>query len=98
MLVDLTTIGLMCWRVARLDQAGRVTAAMASGVKLHAAATARRTVMQARDLLGGDGVLLAKHVARHLLDMEAVYSYEGTHTVNSLIVGRAITGLSAFSQ
>jgi glutaryl-CoA dehydrogenase len=98
MLVDLTTVSLMCWRVARLDQEGRATAPMASAVKLHAAATARRIVLHARDLLGGDGVLLANHVARHLLDMEATYTYEGSHSINALILGRAITGISAFSQ
>jgi glutaryl-CoA dehydrogenase len=98
MVVDVTTTGLMCWRVARLDQAGRATAAMASAVKLHAAGAARRVILDARDLLGGDGLLLANHVARHHIDIEAVYTYEGTHNVNSLIVGRALTGLSAFSS
>jgi glutaryl-CoA dehydrogenase len=98
MLVDLTTIGLMCWRVARLDQEGRVTAPMASAAKLHAAAAARRIVLEARDLLGGDGLLLTNHVIRHLLDLEATYTYEGTDSINALILGRAITGMSAFSK
>jgi glutaryl-CoA dehydrogenase len=98
MLVDLTTMALLCWRVGRLDQERRATAAMASAVKLHAAAVARRIVLEARDLLGGDGLLLDRHLARHLLDMEAVSTYEGTHSINALIVGRAITGLSAFHQ
>jgi glutaryl-CoA dehydrogenase len=98
MLVDVTTSSLMCWRVARLDQDGKATAPMASAVKLHAAASARRVVLSARDLLGGDGLLLSNHLARHHLDIEATYTYEGTHWVNALILGRAITGHSAFGQ
>ena len=51
---------------------------------------------EARDILGGNGILLDHHVARHHADIEAVYTYEGTDSIQSLIVGRAITGLSAF--
>ena len=53
-------------------------------------------VRDARDILGGNGILLDHHVARHHADIEAVYTYEGTDSIQSLIVGRAITGLSAF--
>ncbi|MDQ3285380.1 MAG: acyl-CoA dehydrogenase, partial [Actinomycetota bacterium] len=51
---------------------------------------------EARDVLGGNGVLLDYYVARHLSDMEIVYTYEGTDTMQSLIVGREITGIGAF--
>ena len=51
----------------------------------------------ARDILGDNGILLEHHVARNHADVEAVYTYEGTDTVQSLIVGRAITGISAFA-
>jgi glutaryl-CoA dehydrogenase len=51
----------------------------------------------AGDILGGSGLLLENHVARHLTDMEVVYTYEGTDSMQSLIVGRAITGHSAFA-
>jgi glutaryl-CoA dehydrogenase len=94
--MELTTMALLCWRVSRLDQQGRATAALASAAKLQMAAGARRVVLEVRNILGGDGELLANHVTRHLLDMEAVVIYEGTHGINALIVGRAITGLSAF--
>jgi glutaryl-CoA dehydrogenase len=46
--------------------------------------------------MGGNGVLLAYHVARHLADMEIVYTYEGTDTIQALIIGRDVTGISAF--
>ena len=54
-------------------------------------------VADARDILGGDGILLDNHVARHHADMEAIFTFEGTDSVQALIVGRAITGLSAIS-
>ena len=64
--------------------------------KLVTASAARRVCGMARDVLGGNGILLDHHVARHHADIEAVYTYEGTDSVQSLIVGRAITGISAF--
>ena len=71
--------------------------AMASLAKMHNAEKALSVVHQARDLLGGNGILLENHVARHLGDAEVVSTVEGTDVVHALIVGRAITGLSAFS-
>jgi glutaryl-CoA dehydrogenase len=49
------------------------------------------------ELLGGNGILLEHHVGRFVADAEAIYSYEGTREMNTLIVGRAVTGLSAFA-
>ncbi|MEX5719166.1 acyl-CoA dehydrogenase family protein [Geodermatophilus maliterrae] len=97
MLADITGMQLMCWRLSSLADAGRMTPAMASLAKRHCAATARRIVADARDLLGGDGILLEHHVARHHADIEAIYTFEGTDHVQALIVGREITGLSAIS-
>ena len=57
---------------------------------------AKQVCSDARDIMGGNGVLLEYHVARHLSDMEIVYTYEGTDTIQSLIVGRDVTGISAF--
>ena len=56
----------------------------------------RETTGWARELLAGNGILLDHHVGRFVADSEAIYSYEGTREINSLIVGRAITGISAF--
>ena len=52
---------------------------------------------EAREMLGGNGILLEYHLARHHADIEAVFTYEGTDTIQSLIVGREITGVQAFS-
>lgn len=98
MLVDITSMQLMCWRVSRLEEENRATQAMSSAAKMYAAGTARRIVLEARDILGGDGSLVRNHIARHHLDMEAVYTYEGTHAINALIIAREITGYSAFSN
>ena len=97
MLAEITTMQLMCWRLSTLADDGRMTAAMASLAKMNCAAKARAIVADARDILGGDGILLEHHVARHHADMEAIFTFEGTDSVQALIVGREITGLSAIS-
>jgi glutaryl-CoA dehydrogenase len=98
MLAEITLMQLLCLRLSQLAAEGRMTDGMASLAKMNNAAKARRVVADARDILGGNGILLENHVARHQADMEAVYTYEGTDTVQSLIVGREITGESAFSR
>ena len=65
--------------------------------KMQTARLARETVALGREVLGGNGILLAHDAARFFADAEAVYSYEGTHEINALIVGRALTGVSAFT-
>jgi glutaryl-CoA dehydrogenase len=97
MVADITGMQLTCLRLAQLQDEGRVRLEHAALAKLNTAAGARRVCADARDILGGNGILLDHHVARHHADMEAVYTYEGTDTVQSLIVGRAVTGLSAFA-
>lgn len=97
MLADVTSMRLVCVRRDDLIGAGRLTPPMASLAKMHNAARARAAVVEARDLLGGNGILLENHVGRHLGDVEVVSTVEGTDVVHSLIVCREITGLSAFS-
>jgi glutaryl-CoA dehydrogenase len=97
MLADITTTFLLCIRLGRLADEGGLTDVAASLAKMDNARKARRICLDARDLMGGNGILYEYHVARHLADMEAVYTYEGTDSINSLIVGRKITGHRAFS-
>jgi glutaryl-CoA dehydrogenase len=97
MVSDITGMQLTCFRMAQLQDQGRLRLEHAALAKLQTASAARRVCAMARDILGGNGILLDHHVARHHADMEAVYTYEGTDTVQSLIVGRAITGHSAFN-
>ena len=97
MLADITAMQTLCFRLSQLRADGRMTIAMASLAKMHNAKRAYQVVADARDILGGNGVLLEYHVARHLADMQAVYTYDGTDSVLALIVGRDITGYQAFS-
>ena len=83
-------------RVAELQEAGRCTDAQAALAKAYCTSRMRETVAYAREVLGGNGILLEHDVARFFNDAEALYSYEGTREINTLIVGRAITGRSAF--
>jgi glutaryl-CoA dehydrogenase len=97
MLANVTTMQLLCLRLAQLQTAGKMTEGMASLAKMHNARMAREVVAEAREMLGGNGILLEYHIARHHADIEAVFTYEGTDTIQSLIVGREITGERAFS-
>jgi glutaryl-CoA dehydrogenase len=92
-----TAMQLVCFRLAQLQESGAMTGPMASLAKLHNVRNAKLVCSEARDILGGNGLLLDYHVARHLTDLEIVDTYEGTDTIQSLIVGRDLTGVSAFS-
>ena len=98
MLGELTATQLMAWRLSKLlDEApDQVTEGMASLAKQQCAARARQVVALGREIMGGNGILLENHMARHFADMEAVYTYEGTNEINTMVVGREITGLAAF--
>ena len=98
MLANVTTMQLLCLRLGQLQSEGKMTAAMASLAKMNNARLAREVVADAREMLGGNGILLEYNIARHHADIEAVFTYEGTDTVQSLIVGRDITGIQAFSS
>ncbi|MGH3270510.1 MAG: acyl-CoA dehydrogenase family protein [Trebonia sp.] len=67
------------------------------GEVAHNTTAAREVLAEARDLLGGKGILLDFHVIRHMADIEAIHTFEGTATIQNLIVGRDITGVSAFT-
>jgi glutaryl-CoA dehydrogenase len=97
MLANVTSMQLLSLRLAQLQQEGKMTASMASLAKMNNARLAREVIADAREMLGGNGILLDYHIARHHADIEAVFTYEGTDTIQSLIVGRDITGLQAFS-
>jgi glutaryl-CoA dehydrogenase len=97
MLAKVTAMQLYCRRIADLTMAGRVEPTLAGLAKSHNTTAAREVLAEARDLLGGNGILLDFHVIRHMADIEAIHTFEGTATIQNLIVGRDITGVSAFS-
>ncbi|WP_431813284.1 acyl-CoA dehydrogenase family protein [Kocuria sp. cx-455] len=97
MLAELTNMQLQCVAVTRLQAAGTMRPAQASMLKYHNTRGARRIAATARDMLGGNGILLENHVIRHMTDVEALHTYEGTESVQALILGRDLTGISAFA-
>ncbi|MGK2872661.1 MAG: acyl-CoA dehydrogenase [Alphaproteobacteria bacterium] len=100
-LADMQTeifIGLQsCLRVGRLKDEGQATPEMISLIKRNSCGKALDIARAARDMHGGNGVSDEYHVIRHAMNLEAVNTYEGTHDVHALILGRAITGIAAFS-
>ncbi len=97
MLGNITAMQGMLLQMAKQDAAeGAASHERASLAKAWCTAKMRETVAMARGVLGGNGILIENHVARLFADAEAVYSYEGSYEMNTLIVGRAITGHSAF--
>jgi len=96
MLAEISAMQLLCGRMAQLGTDGRLTGPMASMIKMHTSQKARSVCSEARDLLGGNGILLERHIARHMTDMEIVSTYEGTDSMQALIIGKEITGISAF--
>ncbi len=96
MLSNLTAMQTLCFRLSQLQDQGLLTDEHASLAKVFCSLRTRDVVSKAREVMGGNGILLEYNVARFVADAEAIYSYEGTKEINTLIVGRAITGFSAF--
>lgn len=96
MLSNLTAMQSLVFRLSELQDQGMLKDEHASLAKVFCSLRTRDIVSKAREVMGGNGILLDHNVARFVADAEAIYSYEGTKEINSLIVGRAITGFSAF--
>ncbi len=96
MLAEVCSMQLICRQLGRLQNEGALTDTIAAIAKMNNTSRAREVIAEARDLLGGNGILLDYHVIRHMADIEAIHTYEGTETIQTLIVGRDITGVSAF--
>lgn len=97
MLAEVTGMQLYCMQLGRLAESGGLSDTIAGLAKLNNTRKARFVIAEARDLLGGNGLLLENHIIRHMSDIEVIHTYEGTETMQTLIVGRDITGVSAFT-
>jgi glutaryl-CoA dehydrogenase len=95
MAAELTAMQMLSLQMARLMDAGQLSEGQVSMAKYHNARKARVIAQLARETLGGNGILIEHHVARHFADIEAVYTYEGTSEINMLVAGRELTGLNA---
>ncbi|XP_060072246.1 glutaryl-CoA dehydrogenase, mitochondrial-like [Ylistrum balloti] len=92
------TLGLQsCIQAGRLKDQGLITPEMISLIKRNSCGKSLDIARVARDMLGGNGISDEYHVIRHVMNLEAVNTYEGTHDIHALILGRAITGLQAFT-
>jgi glutaryl-CoA dehydrogenase len=96
MLGNITASLGMAVRVSQLQQQGIFRDEQAALAKWYSTTRLRETAAWAREVMGGNGILLDRDAVRFFADAEALYSYEGTAQINALIVGRAITGKSAF--
>lgn len=96
MLSQLTAMQCLVTRLSQLQDQGVISDEQASLAKVFCTVGCRTITSMSRELMGANGILVSNKVARFLGDAEAIYSYEGTKQINSLVLGRAITGLSAF--
>jgi glutaryl-CoA dehydrogenase len=97
MINEISLSQLLSIHIGRMKDAGNLDPTTVSMFKMNNVAKARTIAALARDILGGNGILLDYRVMEHMADLEGVYSYEGTHDINTLIVGQAITGHRAFA-
>ena len=98
MMVDIALGYQACLRVGRLMDEGNWAPEMISLIKRNSAGKALEIARTCRDMLGGNGISDEYHVMRHMVNLEAVNTYEGTHDIHALIIGRAITGIQAFTD
>ena len=96
LVTEITKAQLLCYRLGVLKDSGRVKAPQVSMAKRNNVAMARRAARVCREILGGNGILDEYQAFRHMVNLESVYTYEGTHQIHTLIIGNAITGESAF--
>ncbi|MDH3205177.1 MAG: acyl-CoA dehydrogenase family protein [Gemmatimonadota bacterium] len=96
MLTSITQGQLLCYRLGRMKDEGTMTPQQVSLAKRANVDMATNIAREARRLLGANGILVEYHSMRHMANLESVYTYEGTHDIHSLVLGQALTGLSAF--
>jgi len=96
MLTSITQGQLLCYRLGRMKDEGTMTPQQVSLAKRANVDMATNVAREARRLLGANGILVEYHSMRHMANLESVYTYEGTHDIHSLVLGQALTGLSAF--
>jgi len=96
MLTEITKAQCLILRLGRIKEAGKVTPQQISLAKRNNVAMALDAARMGRDILGANGIMYEYPVGRHMMNLETVYTYEGTHDIHTLILGQAITGISAF--
>lgn len=95
MATEVTLMKALCFQLEHLIRNGQMNEGIVSMAKYNNARKARYVTQLAREIMGGNGILIDNHVARLMTDAEAVYTYEGSNEINLLLVGRKLTGLNA---
>lgn len=96
MLTEITKAQLVVWRLGRLKEQKKMRPAQVSLAKRNNVAIALNAARQCRDILGGNGITYDYPIGRHLLNLETVSTYEGTHDIHTLVLGQEVTGLAAY--
>ena len=96
MVTEITKGQLLCYRLGRLKDAGKLTPQQVSLAKRNCVYWAREIARDARDILGGAGICHDYPIGRHMANLESVYTYEGTHDIHTLAIGQELTGIAAF--
>ena len=97
MVCEITKAQLLALQIGRLKEQGTIKPEQISVGKMNNVREALKIAREARSMLGGNGIALEFHIIRHMLNLESVYTYEGTNEVHELIIGGAVTGLPAFA-
>jgi glutaryl-CoA dehydrogenase len=96
MVSEITKMQLLGLRLLRMKEAGTMTPPQVSLAKRNNCHEALKIARIARDILGGNGIMFEYPIGRHMLNLETVITYEGTHDIHTLIIGQHITGIPAF--
>jgi glutaryl-CoA dehydrogenase len=96
MLTEITKAQLVVWRLGKLKEARKMKPAQVSLAKRNNVAVALDTARKCRDILGGNGITYEYPISRHLLNLETVITYEGTHDIHTLVLGQEVTGIAAY--
>ena len=97
MATEITKAQLLCLRLAQLKDSGKMHPAQVSMAKRNNVSIALECARLTRDILGANGITYDYQAIRHMLNLETVYTYEGTHDIHTLILGQALTGIAAFA-
>ena len=89
---------MTCWRLSSLYDSGKMEMGQAALCKAWVTERAREVARLGREICGGNGLLHENYVMRAMTDLEGIYTYEGTYEINSLVAGRDLTGLAAFTK
>lgn len=96
MMSNIQSCLMLCFKISQLADEGTVTLGQIAMAKAHITERGREIVKWGRQIFGGNGIIHENYVMKAMADMEAIYTYEGTYDINTLVAGRELTGLSAF--